>query len=337
MDKLLMLVIGAGLIYTPYFQPLTIQWFVIGQTLAYVLTASLAGGFCWYYYHKKPTTNENSSTNDISIKRLFYDGSSYAVVVILMTFYTRIDGVLLERLSSDGNEAGVYAFGFRLLDICNMVGYLFASLLLPMFARLLTQRDELRQLLTLATSLMAVFTLSAGAVVWALADDLARLMLDDYTPAAAMVLRWLFISLQAVGMIHIWGTSLTARGNLWGVNRVFAVAIVVNVGLNLYVIPHYGALGAAWVAIVTQCLVALAEGVLVMRWLQIRPRSMWLLRWGGFVLGLLGAVWCVTHLFSDWHLFVRLSALGAWCVVWSVICGTLPLIAMFNTLKHKAA
>lgn len=337
MDKLLMLAIGAVLIYTPYFRPLSIQWFVMGQSLAFVLTALLAGGFCWYYYNNKPTTNESSNTYDISIQRLLKDGSSYAAVVILMTFYTRIDGVLLERLSPDGKEAGVYAFGFRLLDICNMVGYLFASLLLPMFARLLTQRDELRQLLTLATSLMAVFTLSAGAVVWALADDFTRLMLDNYEPASAMVLRWLFVGLQAVGMIHIWGTLLTARGNLWGVNRVFAVAIVINVGLNWYAIPQYGALGAAWVALITQSFVAIAEGVLVLRWLQIRPRGAWLLRWGGFVSGLMAAVWVVTNVCNDWHWYTRLLVLGAWCVVWAVGCGALPIVAMFKLLKHRTA
>ncbi|MBK8195245.1 MAG: hypothetical protein IPK76_19270 [Lewinellaceae bacterium] len=61
----------------------------------------------------------------------------YALVVLLMFAYTRLDGVLLERLLPGGKtHAEVYAGAYRLLDACNMLGFMFASLLLRVFARL---------------------------------------------------------------------------------------------------------------------------------------------------------------------------------------------------------
>ncbi|MDV7402501.1 hypothetical protein RZS08_64360, partial [Arthrospira platensis SPKY1] len=52
-----------------------------------------------------------------------------------MTAYNKIDGVFLGILMDDnGYQAGVYASAYRFYDAANMIGYLFAALLLPMFA-----------------------------------------------------------------------------------------------------------------------------------------------------------------------------------------------------------
>src|SRR4030095_7449192 len=58
----------------------------------------------------------------------------FAIIVLLMSFHSRIDGFLLERISSP-EEAGKYAGAYRLLDAANMPGILFASFLLPYMAR----------------------------------------------------------------------------------------------------------------------------------------------------------------------------------------------------------
>ena len=49
----------------------------------------------------------------------------FAILTLLMSFYNRIDTVMIERMLSDGAEqAGIYAQAFRLLDAV----YLFAFL-----------------------------------------------------------------------------------------------------------------------------------------------------------------------------------------------------------------
>ena len=59
----------------------------------------------------------------------------FALLVLLMASYNRIDPILLRRLDSDA-AAGVYAGAFRLLDALTTVAYLVSVPLLPVFSRL---------------------------------------------------------------------------------------------------------------------------------------------------------------------------------------------------------
>jgi O-antigen/teichoic acid export membrane protein len=58
-----------------------------------------------------------------------------------------VDVFMLDRLIPDeGYEAGVYASTFRLFDAGNSFTYLFAVLLLPMFSRLISLNEPIKNL-----------------------------------------------------------------------------------------------------------------------------------------------------------------------------------------------
>ena len=65
-----------------------------------------------------------------------------------MSVYNRIDAVMIEQIRSDGEtQAGIYAGSYRILNAMNMIGYLFAGLLLPMFAKSLSENKRINDLL----------------------------------------------------------------------------------------------------------------------------------------------------------------------------------------------
>jgi len=110
-----------------------IEWFVYAQTSAYLLTAIIALAVVVKKASFK-RLNWNMPFFVMIIKQSF----PFAVLVLLMTFYNRIDPVMIERLLPDklGDEqAGIYASAYRLLDASNMIAYLFSVLLLPLFFR----------------------------------------------------------------------------------------------------------------------------------------------------------------------------------------------------------
>lgn len=81
----------------------------------------------------------------------------FAILVLLMTFYNRLDAVMIERvLGGDvgAYEAGIYAKGFRLLDSANMIAYLFSVQLLPVFSRMIKYKENVEQLAKLAFTLL---------------------------------------------------------------------------------------------------------------------------------------------------------------------------------------
>ena len=91
----------------------------------------------------------------------------YAVLVLLMTFYNRIDGVMLERMlpfREGAVEAGIYASAYRLLDAANMIAFLFAGLLLPIFAPVIKLRQHVEGMVRLSFSLLVVPALVKVAI-----------------------------------------------------------------------------------------------------------------------------------------------------------------------------
>lgn len=76
-----------------------------------------------------------------------------------MTVYYRIDGVMIERMLGENGalEAGVYASAFRLLDALSILGLMFATILLPMFSRMIHQQEPTQAFAELNFKLMFFF------------------------------------------------------------------------------------------------------------------------------------------------------------------------------------
>jgi O-antigen/teichoic acid export membrane protein len=284
LDKLLMLLTcGWVLWFNPFAIPFSIEMFVLAQTLALVITALTT-----YYLLKKrilvintnqpinQSTNQpinqspnhpiNQSTNQPINKAflvyLLKKSYPYALVILFMTAYSRLDAIILERMLPDGKyHADVFASGFRILDACNMLGYLFASLLLPMFARLLKNKDqsELKALVSLSFRLIWTASLTLALAVFFSKQELVQLMM----PTRASAYRWetlgiLIFTFVPIACTYIFSTLLTANENLRQMNKFFIVGVIFDIILNLVLIPKMQAKGAAIAAFSTQLFVACA-------------------------------------------------------------------------------
>lgn len=284
LDKLLMLFTCSILLWGMPRSVLTIESFALAQTLALALTALLV----FFALQQKsalpmrPSWAKNWRASRPALLFLFRKSFPFALVILLMTAYTRLDAVLLERLLPDGKiHADVYAGAYRLLDACNMFGYLFASLLLPMFARLLKASPGaagVRPLASLSFKLIWAGSVTLAAAVFFARADLVHLMMPDRATAYRWdtlgILIWTFVPVSAT---YIFSTLLTADERLMQMNRFFIAGIVLDVALNLAFIPRWQALGSALATLATQVFIALAMIGLCVRAFGFRPsgRGLW--------------------------------------------------------------
>ena len=296
LDKLLMLATCGVLLWgnLPGI-PLNIETFALAQTLALLLTALIVFGLLRQKadFPVRPSWAKNWRAGRPVVLFLLRKSFPYALVVLLMFAYTRLDGVLLERLLPDGKaHAEVFAGAYRLLDACNMFGYMFASLLLPMFARLL-KRDGptgVHSLASLSFNLLWAGSLTLATVIFFARVDLLHLMMpvraSAYRSDTLGVLIWAFVP---VSMTYIFGTLLTAHEQLRAMNRFFIYGIVLNLALNLFLIPRYQAFGTAVAAVLTQSFVSGSMMLLSARTFGFSPGRRWWLRTAGFSLFVLAA------------------------------------------------
>ncbi|MEO8068210.1 MAG: oligosaccharide flippase family protein [Flavobacteriales bacterium] len=267
LDRVLLIAMCAWLLWGRSGREFQIEWFVWAQTIAYgaaVLVALLLvarlGGKAMPKWQPE------------LVAHILRASFPYALLVLLMTIYYRVDSVMLERMRPDGAaQAGIYAQGFRFFEALNMLGFLFAGLLLPMFSRMLKERADVAALVGLGWRLMlsGCLAVAVGGAWWG--GAIMGLRYSDASPGAVLSFSLLMCCFTAVGTTYIFGTLLTARGDLRLLNWMAFGGMVLNVLLNLYMIPHHGAPGAALASLITQALTAAVQVGMVVRVFGMKP------------------------------------------------------------------
>jgi len=244
-DKVLMIVFAGYLLYG--LGSISIQSFMYAQIAALIAATVIA----LFLLQKKFSIRIKISAS--RWKDTLQKSMPFALVFILMTLYTRMDGVMLERLLDDNAlSAGHYARGFRLMDAANMIGYLFAMLLLPMYARLLQMQNPITPLLSTAAQIQFCITSIITVSCWFYAQDILDIIYVNNNDDIVQSFRLLMISFWTMAMSYIYGSLIIASGSLRSLNIIFVIGIILNWTLNWLLIPQYMAIGAAGATLLTQ-------------------------------------------------------------------------------------
>lgn len=255
LDKALMIVICGTLLIVPAFRAqFKIEYLIYSQTIAYLFTLALALG---YLLHVSGRFRFHFSLPFATtlLKRSF----PFALLIMLMAIYSRIDGVMIDQLLPENGtyQAGVYASAYRLLDALNQFGYLFAVLLLPIFSRMLGKKQDVSSLVRSSFTVIFVFAFIICLALAFFSDPLMQLLYHDHTHESSLILSTLIFSFMGSATVYIFGTLLTANGNLKELILISLVAVILNFCLNLALIPSYQATGAA----IAACITNLAIGI----------------------------------------------------------------------------
>jgi len=314
LDKLLMIIICSVLLWVhPFSENFKIEYFIYAQTVSLSLTAMFA--FFIINRHLKKLTFRFKTA---FIKLIFKESYPYALVVFLMTAYTRIDGVMIERMLPDGRlEAGIYASAFRLLDASNMLAFLFAGLLLPMFSKLIKERTSVGSLLQFSFQMIWAGSITLVAATYFYSNDIMIFLYKDATFYWGNVLRYLMISFIALSGIQVYGTLLTANGSLMKMNVIFVIGVLINVILNYFFIQYFKAEGAAMATVITQFFVLIAQIRLTNTTFKLKADYSAVLRIFGFIITVITSSWMVAFYSSfDWKInFLSTLILGLSCAL----------------------
>lgn len=223
-----------------------VQAFLAAQLLGYG-TALLLG---WYWSRGLNITQKN---NPISFKEVAVKTILFAALALLMSLFTRLDVVLIRYLLPLGNiEAGIYAKGFRLLDAGLIFSGMISLQLLPNFGKLLGDKEALQKLIWLGFRIVLVVSFSAACFTLFYAEDIQKTLYHTVSLHLNSVLILLLFAFIPMGLVHVFGTYLTAAHQLKFLLTIAAMAVLLNIGLDFYWIPKYKAIGAAAACLFTQ-------------------------------------------------------------------------------------
>ncbi len=247
-------------------QAFRIEWFVYAQTVAYAISAVIS--FTIIFFRAEYIRPRFDVKYYIAVLKQCLP---YAILILLMATYLRIDIVLLGKLLPDGPEqAGIYAHSYRIVEILSNYGYLFAILLLPIFSRMIKQNESVEQLVQLSYLLIITPAIVISITCAFFRNEIIGLLYDEHIKISASVFGKIIFSFLGMCTTYIFGTLLTANGNLRILNIIAGGGVAINIILNLVLIPRYGVQGAAITNVSTQVYMTIAQIILSTRLFRFR-------------------------------------------------------------------
>lgn len=327
LDRLLTIVFCSIVMYGAGFREhFNIMWFVYAQTLALAVTAAIALLLIFSRARWKTNLWQWRFSRKILARSL-----PFAMLALLMSVYSRVDAVILEKLASNGvTEAGIYAASFRMLDAVNMFGYLFSVPLLPMFASMIRKRSSISSLLKFSAEIMYVFSFAVAILCFLFSRQMMELLYPQSDAYWSSVFAWLMWSFVPMSSVYVFGTLLTANGSMKLLIQIAAAGVLLNAGLNTFLIPHFGALGCAYAAFTTQMVVALLHVFAAQKVFGNPLNGRLLLQLVAFSVLSICACYLIDTLHIHWMLAFSLTALSLGAL--AAVMGLLPVRQGFNTI-----
>lgn len=343
LDRSLMIIICGVLLWGNItHKPFQIEWFIYAQTLAYLLTALIA-----FLIVVRKAKFSKLKWNRPFFVMIIKQSFPFAILVLLMAFYNRIDSVMLERLlpgTQGAEQAGIYASAYRLLDATNMIAYLFSVILLPMFARMLKFKESVESLARLSFTLLFVLSVIVALASFFYSTEIMTMlypqhidetlaMFNSRIEQTSVIFGLLMAGFIPISTTYVFGTLLTSNGNLKQLNLVAGCGMVMNISLNFILIPHFLSVGSAWASLFTQFITAAVQVVVVQYIFKFKTNKVYLAKLAAFVVAVVCFGFLSRMLPYDWKL--GLILMGVVSVIFVALIRLLSIKALFTTLGRS--
>jgi len=184
-------------------------------------------------------------------------GVPIGMAALLFTILMRVDATLLGLLTGgeDNSEVGIYGAAYRLVEATLFISWAFGASALPWFSRQSSDANVLRGYEFGLKAITSVLTpIGLGLVL--LAEPVIDLLYGPDYSEAVLPLRLLGTVAILYGINSFASTLLISRDRPHDFTRMALVVSVVNVVMNIILIPEYGADGTAFTAAVSAVLMA---------------------------------------------------------------------------------
>ena len=344
LDRALMIVICAVLLWGGLTGgAFKIEWFVYAQTVAYLVTMAVAM-IVVVRKAKFRKLTWNWPFFLVILKKSF----PFAILVMLMAIYNRVDSVFIERLlgGEEGRrQSGIYAQAFRLLDAVNQFAWLTAVLLLPIYARMIKMKQELDKMVRLPFALLitSAIIIATGSYFYRLeimewlyprGEFESAAEFADKLSQSASVYGILMFGFLGSTTMYVFSTLLTANGNLKQLNLIALAGIMLNFGVNIIMVPRLQAVGAAYASLATQLFTAGAYFILAQYYFRFRVDYRFILSLLIFIALVIGFNFISKELSFRWQISFSIMLVVSFLSVFALRLVNIPEI--IRLLKEKS-
>lgn len=212
------------------------------------------------------------------LRRQLHEAAPIILAETLTMIYTRLDILMLNRMAG-ATEAGLFAGPMRIVDGLAIIPTVVLASATPILNRLrLNDPARYKAAAALTYRMMWVSGLAVALPVSLFSGEITRLFYGPAYAGSAAVMRFGAWVAPLAFTAAIWQVLMIIGGKQRVIVYVYGGLCVLNVGLNLLLIPYFGATGAAVAKVVTFA----ALFPLTLFWTDAR-RYGWKLGLGGWI------------------------------------------------------
>ncbi len=198
-------------------------------------------------------------------RTIFLAALPFLATSALWQIYSRVDIVMLHLFHGDV-DTGLYASAFKVISAPLIVAELVGVAVFPSLVRsLAANRSAMNQVFRETLRALAVLGVAGGVLLLTAGDGLQVMLFgEEFAESGRLVRLMAPLFVLEFFMVPLWRLLLAMnRERTLLLLRLGSVGL--NVGLNLFLIPAYGATGAVASSLISEGLLVLAQFILCLR------------------------------------------------------------------------
>jgi O-antigen/teichoic acid export membrane protein len=208
------------------------------------------------------------------MKKYLMYGFPLAISTLAVGIYHRIDQVMLHKMVND-QVLGNYVAAVRLTEFINVLPIAVMTSLFPILSQTAKDEDRFRHYLQLSFRVLMAIAFGVCIVTTLFSGPIVHWLYGTKFVAAGPLLSVLIWSEVPVFLGVVLNNGLVAKNLQNYLPISTGLGAVVNVALNLYLIPRWGAMGSAWATNISYTLAGILFFFLFQRtrpfaWLGVR-------------------------------------------------------------------
>ena len=196
-------------------------------------------------------------------------GFLFTVLMAANIIYNKIDIIMLEKLIGS-TEVGYYSGATKFIYPFMFIFGAFMTAIFPKLAKHSEEKDKFKSIQNLALYYLGGIGILLSLSLYLSSDLIFELFFEDKYDASIPVFKVLVWYLAIVFIYGPISNSLVAKNKVLFLVYLNLFMIAVNVALNFFLIPVYGAKGAAIATIICEILILVSA---VLYWRRIEMRT----------------------------------------------------------------
>ena len=237
---------------------------IIGISISYIISNFIA--FIYEYFILRKYITKPKFELDLTFsKKIILSSLPFAVTGLLYTIYYSIDVVMLTQLVGD-YATGIYNATYKLISVLTLFYSIYIAVVFPVMSKLF-EKDKKMLLISFEKSIkylmLIIIPLAISTVIYS-KDIILLFYGQEYFPAASVlsILIWTVCLLFISGACN---TLLNASHKEVTITKIYTIAALFNIILNLFMIPYLSYDGAAITTVLSDILIVIIQLYVIYR------------------------------------------------------------------------